>query len=42
MKAVQITAPSEMRVVDVEKPAVGAGEVLVKIKYGLVKVLKLR
>ncbi len=33
MKAVQITAPSKMRVVDVEKPAVGAGEVLVKIKY---------
>lgn len=33
MKAVQITAPSEMRVVEVEKPAVSTGEVLVKIKY---------
>ena len=32
MKAVQITAPSEMRVVEVEKPAVSTGEVLVKIK----------
>lgn len=33
MKAVQITAPSKMRVIDVEKPVAGAGEVLVKIKY---------
>lgn len=33
MKAVQIVAPSEMKVVDVERPAAGAGEVMVKIKY---------
>lgn len=33
MKAVQITAPSQMRVVSIDKPAAGAGEVLVKIKY---------
>lgn len=33
MKAVQIVAPSEMKVVDLEKPSVSAGEVLVKIKY---------
>lgn len=33
MKAVQIINPSEMKVVDLEKPVVGAGEVLVRIKY---------
>ncbi len=33
MKAVQIVNPSEMQVVELEKPVVGAGEVLVKIKY---------
>ena len=33
MKAVQIANVSEMRVVELEKPVVGAGEVLVKIKY---------
>ena len=33
MKAIQITAPSEMKVVDIEKPALKPGEVLVKIKY---------
>ena len=33
MKAVQIANPPEMKVVDLEKPAVGAGEVLVRIKY---------
>jgi len=33
MKAVQITEPSQMRVVDIEKPQPKAGEVLVKIKY---------
>ena len=33
MIAVHITAPSVMRVVEVENPAVSAGEVLVKIKY---------
>ena len=31
MKAIQITAPSEMKVVDIEKPALKPGEVLVKI-----------
>ena len=33
MKAVQIINPSEMKVVELEKPTVGVGEVLVKIKY---------
>lgn len=33
MKAVQIVNPFEMKVVEMEKPTVGAGEVLVKIKY---------
>ena len=33
MKAVQIVNPSEMKVVELEKPVVGAGEVLVRIKY---------
>lgn len=33
MKAIQITAPSEMKVVDIEKPELKPGEVLVKIKY---------
>lgn len=33
MKAVQIINPSEMKVVDLEKPVVGIGEVLVRIKY---------
>lgn len=33
MKAIQITAPSEMKVVELEKPQCGAGEVLLRIKY---------
>ena len=33
MKAVQIVNPSEMKVVELEKPTVGAGEVLVRIKH---------
>ncbi len=33
MKAIQITAPSEMRVVEVEKPVLKNGEVLLRIKY---------
>lgn len=33
MKAVQIVNPTEMKVVEIDKPAVSAGEVLVKIKY---------
>lgn len=33
MKAVQITAPSEMKVVEIEKPELHAGEVLVHIEY---------
>ena len=33
MKAVQIVNPSEMKVVELEKPVVGAGEVLVRIKF---------
>lgn len=33
MKAIQIVNPTEMKVVEIEKPAVKAGEVLVKIKY---------
>lgn len=33
MKAVQITAPSEMQVVEIAKPVFGPDEVLVKMKY---------
>ena len=33
MKAIQITAPSEMKEVYIEKPVLEPGEVLVKIKY---------
>lgn len=33
MKAVQITGPSEMRVIEMEKPVVAPGEILVKIEY---------
>lgn len=33
MKAIQIIHPSEMKVVEIEKPVVGPGEVLVKIRY---------
>ena len=33
MKAVKITAPQEMQVVEMDKPAVKAGEVLVKLSY---------
>lgn len=33
MKAIQIPAPAELRVVDIEKPEVKSGEVLLKIKY---------
>ena len=33
MKAIQITNPSEMKVVNIEKPVIEAGKVLVRIKY---------
>lgn len=33
MKAIQITAPSELKVVDIEQPALQPDEVLVKIEY---------
>lgn len=33
MKAIQITAPSELKVVEIEKPALQPDEVLVKIEY---------
>ena len=33
MKAIQITAPHEMRVVDIPKPVCNAGEVLLRIHY---------
>lgn len=33
MKAIQITAPHEMKVVDMERPQCGAGEVLLKLHY---------
>jgi threonine dehydrogenase-like Zn-dependent dehydrogenase len=33
MKALQITEPSVMKVVDIEKPQCGADEVLLKIHY---------
>lgn len=33
MKAVQIVNPSEMRVVELDKPVAGTGEVLVRIRY---------
>ena len=33
MKSVRITAASQMEVADVEKPSLGAGEVMVKIEY---------
>lgn len=33
MKAVKITAPQEMQVVEIEKPAIKAGEVLVRLSY---------
>ncbi len=33
MKAVQIVNPQEMRVVDIDKPVLGVGEVMVKIEY---------
>lgn len=33
MKAIQIVSPSEMKVVELEKPVIGTDEVLVKIKY---------
>lgn len=33
MKAVQITSPSEMRVIEMEKPVVAPGQILVKIEY---------
>ena len=33
MKAIQITAPSDVKVVEIEKPSVGVGEVRVKIEY---------
>ena len=33
MNAIQITAPSDVKVVEIEKPSVGVGEVRVKIEY---------
>ena len=33
MKAVQITNPSEMKVVNIDKPTIEAGKILVRIKY---------
>ena len=33
MKAVQITGPSEIRVIEMEKPVVAPGQILVKIEY---------
>ena len=33
MKAIQITKPFELNVIDVEKPACGEGEVLLRIRY---------
>lgn len=33
MKAIQIPAPADLRVIDIEKPEVKSGEVLLKIKY---------
>lgn len=33
MKAIKIPAPQEMRVVEVDKPSIGPGEVLVKLSY---------
>jgi len=33
MKAIQITATREMRVVDIEKPVAGPGDVLLRIRY---------
>ncbi len=33
MKAIQITAPSELKVVEIERPAIQPDEVLVKIEY---------
>ena len=33
MKAIQIIEPSRMEVIEIEKPCVGAGEVLVKLHY---------
>ena len=33
MKAVQIIEPSQVKVVEIEKPCIGAGEVMVKIEY---------
>lgn len=33
MKAIQIPVPADLRVVDIEKPEVKSGEVLLKIKY---------
>lgn len=33
MKAIQIPAPADLRVVNIEKPSVKSGEILLKIKY---------
>lgn len=33
MKAIQIPAPAELQVVDIEKPCIKSGEILLKIKY---------
>ena len=33
MKAIQITQPFELNVIEMEKPACGAGEVLLRIRY---------
>ena len=33
MKAIQITEPSVMKVVEIEKPLCGSGEVLLRVQY---------
>lgn len=33
MKAIQITAPQQVQVIDIKKPEISAGEVLLRIKY---------
>ena len=33
MKAIHITQPFELNVIEMEKPACGAGEVLLRIRY---------
>ena len=37
MKAIQITAEKQMAVVELEKPEVKSGEVLLQIDYGVLR-----